>query len=212
MIPGQELFNGGILPAISADGRWVTFAASDNTVVPGDTNSAQDVFLRDRGPTPPHSYCFGDGSSGACPCGNAGSPGRGCQNSRGTGGGQLIATGAANLSADSLSFSFSGGSPATLVILFQGTEAELVAPFGDGLRCVGGFLRRIQARTAAGGFALFPEAGEPSISARSAIVGDPIPIGATRHYQAYYRDADPTFCPAGGTANSSQAVAVLWEP
>ncbi|MBI5364785.1 MAG: PD40 domain-containing protein [Planctomycetes bacterium] len=210
--PGQELFIGSVAAAMSADGRWVTFTTPDATVVPGDTNADWDVFLRDRGTTPPYGYCFGDGTSGVCPCGNAGSPGRGCQNSRGTGGGELIATGAATLSADSLSFSFTGGSPTALVLLFQGAEAEEAAPFGDGLRCVGGLIKRIQARTSAGGFALFPEAGEPSISARSAIVGDPIPIGATRHYQAYYRDADPTFCPAGGTANSSQAVAVLWEP
>ncbi|MBK7876905.1 MAG: hypothetical protein IPJ77_14360 [Planctomycetes bacterium] len=212
VIPGQELITGSINPAMSADGRCVTFATPDGTVVPGDINADWDVFLRDRGSIAPHSYCFGDGSIITCPCGNTGSPGRGCQNSRGTGGGQLTATGSASLAADSLSFSFTGGSPATLVILFQGTELAAAAPFGDGLRCVGGQIKRLQTRTAAGGFALFPESGEPSISTRSAIVGDPIPIGATRHYQAYYRDADPNFCPAGGTANSSQAVAVLWEP
>jgi Tol biopolymer transport system component len=36
------------LPAISADGRYVAFASEARTLVPGDANSALDVFLRDR--------------------------------------------------------------------------------------------------------------------------------------------------------------------
>jgi Tol biopolymer transport system component len=35
-------------PTISADGRWVTFDAYDPKAVPGDTNNARDVLLRDR--------------------------------------------------------------------------------------------------------------------------------------------------------------------
>jgi Tol biopolymer transport system component len=34
-------------PAISADGRYVAFSSSADNLVPGDTNKAQDVFLRD---------------------------------------------------------------------------------------------------------------------------------------------------------------------
>jgi Tol biopolymer transport system component len=34
-------------PSISADGRWVAFH-SDSTLVPGDTNTASDVFVHDR--------------------------------------------------------------------------------------------------------------------------------------------------------------------
>ena len=34
-------------PAISADGRFVAFTSFANDLVPGDTNSAQDVFVRD---------------------------------------------------------------------------------------------------------------------------------------------------------------------
>jgi Tol biopolymer transport system component len=209
---GQAALTSSAFPAISADGRWVTFSTPDNTLLPPDTNGWDDVFLVDLGPAPFFEHCFGDGSGGACPCGNAGLPGRGCQNSRGTGGGVLVASGGSSLSADTLSVSFTGGGQSAFVVLLQGSETEAATPFADGLRCIGGVIKRIQSRTAAGGFALFPELGEPSISTRSAFAGDPIPIGATRHYQAYYRDADPTFCPAGGTANSSQAVAVLWEP
>ena len=35
-------------PAISADGRYVTFCSWASNLVPGDTNGVQDVFLRDR--------------------------------------------------------------------------------------------------------------------------------------------------------------------
>ncbi len=34
-------------PALSADGRYVAFSSSADNLVPGDTNRAQDVFLRD---------------------------------------------------------------------------------------------------------------------------------------------------------------------
>src|SRR5437870_4266363 len=35
-------------PAISADGRFVAFTSSASNLVPGDTNSTDDVFVRDR--------------------------------------------------------------------------------------------------------------------------------------------------------------------
>ena len=35
-------------PAISADGRYVTFSSSANNLVPGDTNTHADVFVHDR--------------------------------------------------------------------------------------------------------------------------------------------------------------------
>jgi Tol biopolymer transport system component len=39
---------GGDLPAISAHGRFVAFRSASTTLVPGDTNDAWDVFVRDR--------------------------------------------------------------------------------------------------------------------------------------------------------------------
>ncbi|MFH8348072.1 TolB family protein [Streptomyces sp. NPDC018045] len=40
---------GSQMPVISADGRSVAFASSREDLVPGDTNKAQDIFVRDRG-------------------------------------------------------------------------------------------------------------------------------------------------------------------
>lgn len=43
----NNTFGSGV-PAISDNGRYVAFASSGNNLVPGDTNNASDVFLRDR--------------------------------------------------------------------------------------------------------------------------------------------------------------------
>ena len=37
-----------VQPAISSDGRFVAFASDASNVVPGDTNKARDIFVRDR--------------------------------------------------------------------------------------------------------------------------------------------------------------------
>jgi Tol biopolymer transport system component len=41
------VFNDSTLPALSADGRWVAFQSAADNLVPGDTNQALDVFVRD---------------------------------------------------------------------------------------------------------------------------------------------------------------------
>jgi len=58
----------------------------------------------------------------------------------------------------------------------------------------------------------YPDGAETPVHVQSASLGDPIPAGATRHYQVYYRDSNLSFCPgpAGNTFNVSQAVAVIW--
>jgi len=166
------------------------------------------------GPPPYMAFCWGDGSSGPCPCGNAGTAGRGCQNSAGTNGALLLAYGNAGLSADSLTFESSGELPTSLTILMQGTAMIPPVNFGDGIRCVGGTIKRLYVKSAVAGVVTAPQAGDPSVSARSAALGDPIPVGAWRRYQAYYRDANLAFCPAppGSTFNSSGAVEVVWGP
>ncbi len=158
-------------------------------------------------------FCFGDGTGTACPCANSGSSGHGCQNSGGTGGAQLSASGTTN--PDSIVLSAIGEMPTAYTIFLQG-DAHLANTmhFGDGLRCVGGLLKRLYARNASAGAIHAPDAslGEPSITARSAALGDPIAPGSTRFYQTYYRDPSPTFCPSptGNTFNASNAVAITW--
>jgi len=46
-------------PAISADGRYVAFISSASNLVPGDTNQAYDIFVRDRGEVTAAASCDG---------------------------------------------------------------------------------------------------------------------------------------------------------
>jgi hypothetical protein len=168
------------------------------------------IVYTTRPESPSTPFCFGDGTAGACPCANSGSPRHGCQNSAGTGGARLTMSGIAGLSADTVRFTSSGELPSALSILLQGSTAIAPVQFGDGLRCAGGVLKRLYAKNASAGVVIAPQGGDLSVSARSASLGDPIAQGATRNYQMYYRDANAGFCP-GGTFNASNAVAVVWE-
>jgi Tol biopolymer transport system component len=200
------------LGAISADGRYAVFYGYATNLIPGGTVLAPQVFRRDRGPAPIVLSCFGDGSQSACPCANNGLPGHGCENSSGTGGALLSATGTPSLSGDTLVLSASGEKPTALSIVLQGSDFNNAVNYGDGLRCAGGTLRRLFVKTAVGGSIVVPQGVDPTISARSATLGDPISMGATRNYQVYYRDPDPSYCPSpqGGTYNITNSVSAVW--
>ena len=45
---GSQANGDSFAPAISGDGRYVVFSSSASNLVPGDTNNANDIFLRDR--------------------------------------------------------------------------------------------------------------------------------------------------------------------
>lgn len=197
--------------AISADGHSFAFECPGSSLYPGDTNGANDVFVR--GAIPPTlSFCRGDGSLGTCPCANNGTSGRGCQNSAATGGAVLSSAGNAALSSDTLSLTSSGELSSVLSIFLQGDTAIVAVSFGDGLRCAGGTLKRLFTRNASGGVVSAPPPGGPSISARSAVLGDVISTGSTRYYQTYYRDPLLTFCPSpqGSSFNISSGLAIVW--
>ena len=134
--------------------------------------------------------------------------------STGTGGALLSSAGTASLASDTLVLTSSGELPSALSIFLQGDAAQAPAVFGDGLRCAGGMLKRLFVKNALGGAVVAPGPGEPSISSRSAALGDTIASGAIRIYQTYYRDPDPAFCapPAGNTWNVSNAQRVTWSP
>jgi hypothetical protein len=166
------------------------------------------------GDPPGIAICFGDGRDAPCPCSNFGVQGRGCDNSGSTGGARADASGVASLADDTLSVSVAGERPAALSVVFQGTQEIAETPFGDGLRCAGGALKRLYVINAAAGAFEVPQSGDPSFSARSAALGDALQAGDVRIDQAYYRDPDPAFCPApsGSTWNVSNALRVAWGP
>jgi Tol biopolymer transport system component len=203
---------------ISPDGRFIAYASTASNLVPDDTNTGFDVFLRDRNPPGYISRCEpGVGIVMACPCGNpASGPARGCDNSSSTGGAVLAAGGGAYLSSDSLAFFTSGEKPTALSIVLQGTT---LIPggvvYGQGVRCVGGSLKRLFTKTASGGSITAPNfgAGDPMIHARSTQLGDPLSAATTRWYLVYYRDPNVLGgCPAASTFNSTQTIEVSWSP
>jgi hypothetical protein len=205
--------------ALSQDARWIVFASIATNLVSGDANSERDIFVRDRETTSFSSMCDPGGAPGPllCACSNPPSgPTRGCNNSSATGGAVLAASGVTQLSADSLVFTTSAEKPTALSIVLQGTVfLSSGVVYGQGIRCVGGSLKRLYAKTAVGGSITAPNfgAGDQSISARSAAKGDVIQPGQPRWYMVYYRDNTVLGgCPSSSTFNTTQTGMVLWTP
>ena len=148
----------------------------------------------------------------SCPCGNPpASFGRGCNNSSATGGASLVASGNASIAADTVVFTTTGEKPTATSIVMQGQSVGAGVPFGQGIRCVSGTLKRLYSKTASGGSITAPMAGDPSVSARSAALGDPIAPGNPRYYFVYYRD--PVVlgaCPSAATFNATDSVQAFW--
>ena len=215
---GGEALGSSTKPWISADGRFVAFDSFAPNLVFGDTNSSWDVFVHDQISNGFTSLCD-PGVAGvmACPCSNPPSTsGRGCNNSSGTGGAALSASGIAYLSMDSLVFTTNGERATATSILLQGTSlAPSGVVYGQGIRCVGGTLKRLFTKSAVAGSIVAPDfgAGDPSVSARSAAKGDVIGAGESRWYLVYYRD--PTVlggCPSSSTFNATQSGRIDWSP
>jgi Tol biopolymer transport system component len=205
--------------SISQDGRFASFSSDATTLVPGDTANHADIFVRDRLVAPDSSSLCDPGTNGVigCPCSNPpGSPGRGCDNSASTGGALLLASGGTYLSSDTLDFSTNGERSTALSILLQGnSRLSQGAVYGQGVRCVGGTLRRLFSKTASGGSITAPDfgSGDPTVSARSAALGEVIQPAQSRWYLVYYRDpAILGGCPASATFNSTQTVRTTWWP
>jgi hypothetical protein len=207
---GAQTNSDNFVPHMTPDKRVLTFTSTASNIVPNDTNGLRDIFACTLG-GPGSPFCFGDGTQGSCPCSNNGAAGHGCDNSAGTQGALLAASGTTN--PDALVLTSSGELPSASSVFLQGNSnlgAGIV--FGDGLRCAGGLLKRIGLHAAVGGTTSYPQAGDLSITQQSANLGDPIAPGSTRYYQVYYRDPSPGFCaaPAGNTWNISSGLAIVW--
>jgi Tol biopolymer transport system component len=203
-------------PAISGDGRFVVFYSLAGNLVPGDTNGAEDIFLRDRNATSATSLCD-PGANGviACPCANPPSgSGRGCDNSSATGGASISASGISYLSNDTLVFTTAGEKPTATSIVLQGSALSSGGVvFGQGVRCATGTLKRLYTKTASAGSITAPNlgGGDPSVSVRSGSLGDAISAGQSRWYLVYYRDPSVLGgCPSASTFNATQTMRIDW--
>jgi hypothetical protein len=157
------------------------------------------------------TYCFGDGSGTACPCGNSSAPvdREGCLNSLGLGG-RMRGAGTASVSADSLVLT-STGVPNGSGLYFQGTTAiggGAGAVFGDGLRCAGGTVLRLGTVQASANSSHYPGTGNVGIALKGAVARYSY---ATRRYQYWYRNAGAAFC-TPSTFNLTNGVEITWIP
>ena len=120
------------------------------------------------------------------------------------------------MSADTLVFTATGETTSATSVLLQGSnELATGVVFGQGVRCAGGQLKRMYLRAASAGAVTLPDfaLGDPSISIRSAALGDPIPAGQSRWYSVYYRD--PVVlggCPGSSTYTTGPTMRADWQP
>jgi len=150
------------------------------------------------------AFCFGDGVSMGCPCGNISSNGGGCTNSTGTGA-ILTAEGVPSVSSDSLTFMANHVIPGQAALLFAGGNQVNGGNgqfFGDGLLCVNGGIQRV-------GVSVPNASGDaswgPGIVGALGLGG-----GDTRYFQAWYRDT--AGIPCGSGFNLSSALKLVVAP
>jgi hypothetical protein len=155
------------------------------------------------------------GTTAVCPCSNPQSPAgslKGCNNSSATGGAMLSSGGAALLSSDTVVFTTSGENPNATSIVLQGNSADDGTIFGQGVLCASGMRLRLYTKAATHGSIVAPGPGDPSVSARSAALGDTIAPNQPRWYLVYYRDPIVLGgCPATSTFNATQGQVVYWQ-
>lgn len=148
--------------------------------------------------------CFGDGVDNICPCGNnndsSGPRGNeaGCANGSTPTGCNLDGSGSNVASTDDLVLCFDGAPPNVPGILYCGT-VRLATPFGDGIRCCGGNVRRVEL--------IFSNAAGTGCSTVGIAATSGQVAGDTGCYQYWYRDPG-TLCSTG--FNLSNAYKVNW--
>jgi Tol biopolymer transport system component len=122
---GTEANGDSVAPAISSDGRYVAFASAATNLVDGDTNDANDIFVRDRQTNTTTRVSVGyDGSQA-----NGGS-----DQSSLSGDGRLVAftsaatnivSGDVNSNRDAFAYDRQTGTAVNLSVNTDGTQADL---------------------------------------------------------------------------------------
>ena len=153
-------------------------------------------------------FCFGDGSGSACPCGAVSSSGRGCPNNVNPEGARLEGRGLSRMGYDNLSLHTTGAPTNAAALYFQGNALLVGNPFGDGLRCASGVVRRLGIVPSVGGASQWPVAGS---GAHVSVAGQLTAAGGTRYYQVWYRDPAPTYC-TDSRFNLTNGLSVVWLP
>jgi hypothetical protein len=197
----------GVEPMACELGDWNGDGRLDLAVACNNFGGQGYLSVHEQLPPQITTFCSGDGSGTACPCGNSGTSGHGCASSVDASGAVLTAVGAASIASDSLVLTGSG-MPNSSALYFQGTSQTsggAGSAFGDGLRCAGGTQTRLGTKLNVAGTSMYPVAGNPSVSVRGGCAA-----GNVRTYQVWYRNAAP-FCTAS-TFNLTNGLQVTWSP
>ena len=129
----------------------------------------------------------------------------GCTHSQGIQA-ELAGSGTPSVSNDTLVLTASRLRMPSVVMVLQSTGYGSGAFNGDGRYCLSGSSVRLAVQLAPAGSASIPAAGASPLSVQGSIP----PAGATRYYQAVYRD--PTsWCTAAGL-NQTNAYIITWTP
>ena len=150
----------------------------------------------------PTIFCPGDGTGTPCPCGNSGAAEEGCANGSGSGA-KLLLEGTSSISAANLVLTASQLTPSQPGLYFQGNNAinsGSGVQFGDGLRCAGGGVVRLQVRFA-------DATGTSATTSDIGAFGGALP-GDVKRYQIWYRD--PQGSPCGAQFNLSNGMELVW--
>ncbi len=189
-----DAFIGDYLGMSTAGGRTLPLYVSTK-------NGIADTFTHVITSGPSTSYCFGIG----CPCGNE-DPDAGCGNLGIDGdfatGALLEATGTNSAAADDLVLTVSGLKANAPGIVFASASRNNL-PFGDGVRCLAGPVKRYPVQLADGAGQLVLGPGQVFSG------GPPTAPGDTRYYQSWYRDNGGA---CGTGTNYSNALCVTWTP
>jgi len=148
------------------------------------------------------ALCFGVGGT-ACPCGNNGGPSTGCANSTGSGAG-LNGSGNPAVANDTVVLTATNAIPGQPGLFFQGDNAIAGGngvAFGDGLRCCGANVVRLQVVVPNG-------SGSASTSVPIAANGGVSP-GDTKCYQYWYRNPGGG-SPCGAGFNLTNGYRITW--
>jgi hypothetical protein len=187
--------------AIAVDGSDVVMGAmgqsngADPSVIGIGAAYIYDIKLQ-----PGVPFCFATPET--CPCNNSFGIAQGCANSS-CQGAVLRGSGSDSVSADDLSLTATGLTTGP-GLFFQGNNAVnggTGVAFGDGLRCVGGRVKRLQVN--------FSTFGESTSTVSIATKGEVI-VGDTKYYQYWYRDPNVWICDNG--FNTTNGYKVTWTP
>jgi hypothetical protein len=174
---------------------------------PNTAGTTGNVTITQTVPCPADTYCYGDGSGTACPCGNSGGACAGCANSGGTGA-TLSVAGTPSLSADSIVLTADGLISNLPCLFFSGTNQVNTGngiAFGDGLRCAGNAAVRIEVSAADVNGSC---SSSVEVSTHGQAYGNTLSAGEVVNYQCWYRD-NTGVC--GNSHNLTNGLTLTWD-